>query len=412
MLNDLIQILLIAGLEMFAEKLLFTALVEGCPFIHENRLNAVLDVSMALKDSQNLSLSQIGRSLKGKSDIKHKIKKVDRLEGNSKLHEELNSLYQALSSFVFTYLSQDPSLPIVIDVCFMKDDRAIQMLSAEVASKGRTIPLYRKVFKEGELKDQTQDFLKELFLCIPKGRKVIIIMDAGFYCEWFKAIESFGWYWVCRVRQGKSFKFLDSESWLTVKKFIPDVKDKTTNYEQILLTRRHNYPCRLVTTKRASKGRVLKDSRGNTNGRNGCGRYKSGAKEPWLLATNLPSGEYKAIEIVNLYSKRMQIEESFRDLKSHQFGLCARYIRTKCIHRWGVKMLLAAIVQITYWVIGVIGHSQGMQKIFQANTVKDRKVFSYFTLGKLIIEHDRINEIIFDESNLAQVIQQELSRKW
>ncbi len=48
----------------------------------------------------------------------------------------------------------------------------------------------------------------------------------------------------------------------------------------------------------------------------------------------------------------------------------------------------------------------------QANTVKDKKVFSYFTLGKLIIEHNRINQLIFDESMLAQVIQNELSRKW
>jgi hypothetical protein len=397
---------------MFSEKLLFKALAEGCPFIHENRLNAVLDVSMALKNSQNLSLSQIGRSLKGSSDIKHKIKKVDRLEGNTKLHEELGDLYQGLSSFVFTYLFQDPSLPIVIDVCFMKDDRAIQMLSAEVASKGRTIPLYRKVFKEGELKEQTQDFLKELRQCIPKERTVVIIMDAGFYCEWFKTIESFNWYWVCRVRQGKSFKFLNEPTWLTVRKFIPDVKEKTTNYEQILLTRRHQHLCRLVTTRRLPKGRVLKDTRGNSHGRNGSGRYRTSGREPWLLATNLPCHKYKATEIVTFYTKRMQIEESFRDLKSHQFGLCARYIRTKCIHRWGVKMLLAAIVQITYWVIGVIGHSQGMQKIFQANTVKDKKIFSYFTLGKLIIEHERISQIIFDESNLAQIVQQELNRKW
>jgi hypothetical protein len=397
---------------MFAEKLLFNALVEGCPFIHENRINAVLDVSMALRDSQNLSLSQIGRSLKGPSDIKHKIKKVDRLEGNERLHEELSDLYIALSSYVFTYLSQNPSLPIVIDVCFMKDDRAIQMLSAEVASKGRTLPLYRKLFKEGELKDQTQDFLKELSHCIPKDREVIIIMDAGFHCEWFEIIESFGWYWICRVRQGKSLKFSNSDSWTSVKEFIPTVKEKTTNYEQMLLTREHEYICRLVTTRRAPKGRVLKDSRGNTNGNGASGRYKSAAKEPWLLATNLPTNEYKSTEIVSLYSKRMQIEESFRDLKSHQFGLCGRYIRTKCIHRWGVKMLLAAIVQITYWVIGVIGHSQGMQRIFQANTVKDKKVFSYFTLGKLIIEHDRISELIFDESLLANVIQTELNRKW
>ena len=396
---------------MFTEKLLFNALVEGCPFIHENRINAVLEVSMALRDSQNLSLSQIGRSLKGPSDIKHKIKKVDRLEGNKNLHEELDSLYRALSSYVFTYLSQDANLPIIIDVCFMKDDRAIQMLSAEIATKGRTLPLYRKIFKEGELKDQTQAFLKELAQCIPSDRKVIVIMDAGFHCEWFETIDSFGWFWVCRVRQGKSLKFSSAEDWLTVKDFISPVKEKTTNYERVLLTRRHEYSCRLVTTKRAPKGRHSKDSRGNTQGRIGSGRYKSAAKEPWILATNLPSG-YKSTEIVNLYSKRMQIEESFRDLKSHQFGLCGRYIRTKCIHRWGVKMLLAAIVQITYWVIGVIGHSQDMQRRYQANTVRDRKVFSYFTLGKLIIEHDGLRHIKFHDEPLAQIIQNELSRDW
>lgn len=396
---------------MFTEKLLFKALVAGCPFIHANRINAVLDVSMALRASQNLSLSQIGRSLQGPSDIKHKIKKVDRLEGNKKLHEELSSLYGALSSYVFTYLSQDSELPIIIDVCFMKDDRAIQMLSAEIATKGRSLPLYRKVFKEGELKDQTQDFLKELAHCIPKDRKVIVIMDAGFHCEWFETIDSLGWFWLCRVRQGKSLKLADHQEWLTIKDFIPQVKEKTTNYTRVLLTRRHEYYCRLVTTKRAPKGRHSKDSRGNTHGRAGSGRYKSAAKEPWILATNLPC-DYKSTEIVTLYSKRMQIEESFRDLKSHQFGLCGRYIRTKCIHRWGVKMLLAAIVQITYWIIGVIGHSQDMQRRYQANTVRDRKVFSYFTLGKLIIEHDGFKHLNFKDEPLAQIIQNELSRKW
>jgi hypothetical protein len=396
---------------MFTEKLLFKGLVSGCPFIHENRINAVLDVSMALRDSQNLSLSAIGRSLKGTSAVKHKIKKVDRLEGNKKLHEELSSLYVALSSYVLTYLSQDKSLPIVIDVCFMKDDRAIQMLSAEVATKGRTLPLYRKVFKEGELKEQTQSFLNELFHCIPVGRTVIVIMDAGFHHEWFETIDALGWFWICRVRQGKSLKFLNSDEWQTVKDFIPHVKEKTTNYEQILLTRCHEYYCRLVTTRRAPKGRQVKDSRGNTHGRNGSGQYKSSAKEPWLLATNLPA-QYKSTEIVHLYSKRMQIEESFRDLKSHQFGLCGRYIRTLCVYRWGVKMLLAAIVQITYWVIGVIGHSQGMQRVFQANTVKDKKIFSYFTLGKLIIQHDKMTELIFDDTPLAVLIQTELRRQW
>lgn len=396
---------------MFAEKLLSKALSNGCPFIHENRLNAVLEVSSALRDSQNLCLSEIGRALKGPSSIKHKIKKVDRLESNVLLHEELDQLYQGLSSFVLTYLSQSKDIPIVIDLCFMKDDKAIQMLSAEVVTKGRTLPLYRKVFNQGELKEQTQDFLKKLSHCVPQDRQVIIVMDAGFYGEWFKAIETYGWFWISRIRQGRSFQYEGTETWINIKDFIAEVKEKTADKGQILLTQEHHHPCRLVTTKRAPKGRVRKDSHGNTHGRIGSGRYKAAAKEPWILATNLPKA-YKAAQIVTLYSKRMQIEESFRDLKSHQFGLAARYIRTRCVYRWGIKMLLAAIVQITYWIVGVIGHSQGMQKIFQANTVKDRKVFSYFTLGRFIIEYDKIDCIQFTEKTLAQVIHSELSRNW
>ena len=72
------------------------------------------------------------------------------------------------------------------------------------------------------------------------------------------------------------------------------------------------------------------------------------------------------------------MEQYFRDIKSHQFGLSARYIRTRCIYRWGVKMLLAAIVQLMFWIIGVIAHSQNFQRVFQANTVRDRRFFLIF----------------------------------
>ncbi|MBS1669288.1 MAG: IS4 family transposase [Bacteroidetes bacterium] len=396
---------------MVSEKLLVKAMINGCPFIHENRVNAVLKVSQALRKSQNLTSSQMARCLEGSSDIKHKIKMVDRLEGNEHLHEELSGLYKGLSDYILSYLSTDKTVPIIIDVCFMKDDRAIQMLSAEVAWKGRSIPLYREVFKEGELKEQTQSFLEGLKECVPLGRQVIVIMDAGFHCEWFKAIESYGWYWICRVRAGKSFYLREENNWYSAREFMEKVKEKTRDYEEVLLTKEHEHICRMVTTRRSPKGRKDKTSRGKDTGKKGRGRYRSGSKEPWLLATNLPK-EFKAVQIVLYYMKRMQIEESFRDIKNHQFGLCARQIRTRCIHRWGVKMLLAAIVQITYWVVGVIAHSQNMQKVFQGNTVRDKKVFSYFMLGKLFIEHDKMHLLKFNMQLLPEIIQNELDRKW
>jgi hypothetical protein len=87
-------------------------------------------------------------------------------------------------------------------------------------------------------------------------------------------------------------------------------------------------------------------------------------------------------------------------------------VRTSSVDRWAVKMLLAAIVQITYWVVGVIAHSQNKQKYFQANTVKDKKIFFYVTLGKLMIEHNQLSSLAPDHRTLQDIIEHEINRVW
>ncbi len=394
---------------MTIDKILRSHLQKECETIYSTRLDAIMDVAMALQRSKDLSLTRMGRKLEGGTHLKHKIKKVDRLEGNKYLHNELNTIYEGLSSYVMTLISQVKSIPVVIDLCFVKDDGALQMLSAEIATKGRTVPVYREVFEEGSLKSRAGSFLNNLSKCIPTGREVIVIMDAGFFEEWFKEIELLKWHWICRIRQGKSLKFREKEEWTTIKEYIKEVGTATKNYNDVLLTKAHKHACRIITT---NKKNIHKKRKETESSKKDCkvasGRYLASAKEPWILATNLP-GNYKAVMVVNFYKKRMQIEESFRDMKSHQFGLSGRYIRTTNVDRWGVKMLLAAIVQIIYWVIGIVGHQQGMQKYFQANTVKDKKVFSNFTLGQLIIEHDKLSDLRIDYQNLPTLIQAELA---
>jgi hypothetical protein len=396
---------------MGVQEALRKHLEKSCESIYETRLDAVLDVAMALQKSQDLSLSSMGRNLPGKSDIKHKIKKVDRLEGNKYLHKELNQIYMGLSGYIFSLISQEKSVPIIVDLCFIKDNKQIQMLSAEVASKGRTIPIYRQVFKEGSLKDSAPEFLENVAKCIPPDREIVIVLDAGFFEKWFTAIEEKSWYWICRTRTGKSLKFSGETEWKTAKDFMAEIGPKARVYEDVLLTKTHKHPCRLVTTRYVPKKRVKRTARNEKIRKISSGSYLKAAKEPWILATNLPS-KYKASHVIKLYSKRMQIEESFRDVKSHQFGLGGRNVRTTSIERWGVKMLLAAIAQIIFWILGVVGHSQGMQRMFQANTVRDRKVFSYFTLGRFIIEFDKLDKLKIDYENLPQIIQTELAREW
>jgi hypothetical protein len=394
-----------------AVELLEIHLYDTCSEIHTGRLNSLLEVASALHKSSDLSLTAMGRKLSGKSDIKHKIKKIDRLEGNKHLYEEFEYLYKGLSDYVFTYISHDTQTPIVVDLCYMKDNREIQMLSAEVATKGRSVPLYREVFNKGELKDRAEGFLSSLSNCIPSDRDVLIIMDAGFGEDWFKAIENNGWYWLSRIRQGKKVKLSDSHDWTSIKDLIPQIGVRAKNHPNAYIMIKHNRLCRLVTKKNPHKNVKANNVRQPRNYHAGNGDYQRSAKEPWILATNLPAN-IETTKVINYYKKRMQIEESFRDVKSHQFGLSARYARTKNIYRWGVKMLLAAIVQIACWIVGIVGHSQGFQRRFQANTVRDKKVFSYFYLGQLIIEHNVLGELEFDIKNLDKIVDAELARQW
>lgn len=394
---------------MTIDKFLRAHLRKECESIYATRLDAIMDVAMALQKSHDLCLTRMGRKLSGETSLKHKIKKVDRLEGNKYVHNELHTIYEGLSSYVMSLVSQVKSVPIVVDLCFVKDDGALQMLSAEIATKGRTVPLYREVFEAGSLKGRAESFLKNLSQCIPVGREVVVIMDAGFFEDWFKEIELLKWHWIGRVRQGRSLKFVEKTQWITVKELISEVGTATKNYKEVLLTKTHQHACRIITTNKKAINKKRKETAGlKKNRKVGSEMYLKAAKEPWILATNLPDS-YKAAMVINFYKKRMQIEESFRDMKSHQYGLCGRYIRTRNVDRWGVKMLLAAIVQIIYWVIGIIGHQQGMQKYFQANTMKDKKVFSNFTLGQLIIEHDKLADLKIDYRNLPKIIQSELA---
>lgn len=394
------------------EELLYEHLSVSCPHIHNTRLQSVLDVASGLQKSRNLSLRAIGRELSSDTTIKHRVKKVDRLLGNSNLYHELTSLYKGLSSYVLKYIAQTQHLPLIVDLCYMKDTHAVQMLSAELALKGRSLPIYREVFEENELKGRASSFIERLSSCIPEGREVLIIMDSGFGDDWFEAITTQGWFWLVRARGKKFIRLSKSNDWVDARELYQLGNSRTKHYPNAEITKQTPRVCRIVIKKAAATSTTCKQPKklpGNYNA--GRGNYKRSATEPWVLATNLPD-TYTASQIINSYKKRMQIEESFRDVKSHQFGLSARYIRTVSIYRWAVAMLLAAIVQVTLWIIGVIGHHQGMQSYFQANTVKDKKVFSYFYLGQLIVEYNRLDAVMSKCKNILQDIAEELEKKW
>lgn len=111
--------------------------------------------------------------------------------------------------------------------------------------------------------------------------------------------------------------------------------------------------------------------------------------EPWLLATSLVC-QFSEQEIVTLYSTRMQIEESFRDLKCHRNGLDLYHNGTYKLLRMKVLVLIGALSTSFAWILGKVARSNGAHRQFQANTTTAVAVLSNVFVGIQIFRCSQI----------------------
>ena len=112
------------------------------PEIHAKRLASLLAAVEAVVTGSRLTLSDMGRGLHGQVAVKHNIKRIDRLLGNSSLHIEIPKLYEALVRQCLDGISMPL---IVIDWSDLTLDRKWQLIRALVAIEGRSMTLYEEV---------------------------------------------------------------------------------------------------------------------------------------------------------------------------------------------------------------------------------------------------------------------------
>lgn len=366
---------------MHATALLHRLLRVNCPEIHKHRLTAVMSGVDGLLNGHRLSIAGLGRSLSSVARVKHNIKRMDRLAGNGHLHQELLSLYQALSQCL---LSGQTRPVLLIDWSDARSDRSLQLLRASAVYEGRSVTVYEEIhpLSQFDNREVRRHFLQSLSACLPVGCCPIVITDAGFRVSWYQQIEAMGWDWVSRVR-GRSLVRLEGETcWQSLRHFYDKATLKPITLGTAALTQHHSHRCSLVLVRQRKKGRVKKTIYGTcaagTNSRANAARQT----EPWLLATSLK--QLSAKQLCALYRKRMQIESTFRDLKNSQWGFQLRAHRSRCPKRLAVLVLIATLATFVAWLIGLAAVKQNIQREYQANTLK-RRVLSIVYLGLQII---------------------------
>ncbi|WP_317919267.1 IS4 family transposase [Vibrio sp. MACH09] len=368
-------------------QIISQSLHQHCPELHAKRLKTLITASEALFNSNTLTLTQLGRHIGGKTHTKHNIKRIDRLLGNHHLHYERVAVYRWQASMICHF-----TMPaILVDWADIREIQRLMVLRASVALSGRSVTVYERTFtlEEHNTDKVHKRFLKELASVLPRGCIPLIVTDAGFKNPWFRAVEQQGWFWLSRVRGVIHYTDTKCDNWKPISTLQKKATSRSRYFGPCRLTSSNPITCGIYLYRAKIKGRKNQRSTGTNSKHQGSAFYSQAAKEGWILATNLPASRFTPAQMVKLYSKRMQIEETFRDLKSPAYGFGLRQSRSRCPKRFDIMLLIALILQLVLWWVGLVAKEKGWHRYFQANTVQTRNVLSAIRLGSEVVRHDR-----------------------
>jgi Transposase DDE domain len=348
--------------------------------VHKSRRESVWRAVEALIVGRQLCLTALGRSMSGQTSDKHRIKAADRLLGNPAIHDAVRLFYRALACQL---LRHTPSPIVAVDWTGAGTEHYV--LSAQLCFEGRSLPLYDQVFPREHVGNQRfhEQFLRELATVIPPDCKPVIVTDAGFRTPWFDAVAACGWDFIGRIRD--TTMCFSQQEWIPARSLYATARSKPQDLGWLLLTRYKPRAYRLILSKLPKiKGRKRTTRKGSAGHSRTDIKASAAAREPWLLATSLSCNcKY----VLHAYGLRMQIEQSFRDRKNYRHGWSSHLARTACPKRMSVLLLVAALASLAVQIVGLAAERYGVQRHFQANTVKKRRVLSFFVLGRCVIRH-------------------------
>jgi hypothetical protein len=363
---------------MRALRILQKSLGNTLDFMHAKRTDALWRAIEGVMRGQRLWLTALGRNLPGICTDKHRIKAVDRLVGSCAVQAAVPELYAALAAFLFRRIER----PVIL-VDWTGIDPGFGVLSATLCFRGRALPVFSRTFPKSRKSSPPaeREFLEALVRVVPAGSKPILVTDAGFLFKWFDAVRAHGWDFIGRLRNRVLFRI--DRRWMSLKEAYALARRKPRDLGPVLVSRSLPREHRIVLSPlQKLKGRQKIGRAGHPRRSTADRQRREAARDPWVLITSLSD---PARVVVDAYGMRMQIEETFRDTKSHRHGWSAKDIRTKNAKRVDVLLLIGAFAAVAVHIIGLAAAARELHRGFQANTIRTRAVFSTFSLGKLTI---------------------------
>lgn len=350
--------------------------------VHGRRLAALWAGVNALVTGQRLWLTALGRHVGGGVSEKHGIKRIDRLLGNRHLRLERRGFY----CWIGRMAVRGCRCPVVlVDWCELEGRGELKLLRAAVAVGGRALPIYEELHARAGDTEVHRCFLARLGEVLGPGCEPILVTDAGFRAWWYGLVEEFGWCYVGRVRNREYLRWESGGRWFPNKRLHVRASARAKSLGELWLCRSRPIRTCFYLYRGKSKGRVQVNLSGQRSRKTESKRSAARGREPWLLVSNLPRAYATAKRVVRLYRTRMQIEESFRDLKAPRCGFAMREHQGRDLERTANLLLIAALGMLATWLMGLHGYAHGLHRRLQANTERKRRVLSTFFVGRRLL---------------------------
>jgi hypothetical protein len=199
-----------------------------------------------------------------------------------------------------------------------------QLLIIAVAFRRRALPIawtWVKATKGHSSATKQLALLGYVHRLIPAGIPVLLAGDSEFGAiPVLQQLDTWGWFYVLRQKANNQVKTSEREDWQDFGRLIQQ-PGQSVWYDEAQLTLKYAYPTNLLA------------------------HWQVGEAEPWLLATNLP---HRRITL-QVYGRRMWIEEMFGDLKGHGFDLESTHLQ----HVSRLSRLTLAVVLLYVWLVSI-----------------------------------------------------------
>ncbi|MEO8803718.1 MAG: IS4 family transposase [Rudaea sp.] len=365
---------------MRATKVLQKCLDGALVSMHACRQRVLFMAVEALIAGRRLTLMDVARAWPGAERVRAPLKALDRLLSNGRLHAEREKIYAGMAR----WLMRTARPIIVVDGSDLKADGSWHLLRAAIPVGGRTLPILDMVFPNGQQSTPAAErlFLQRLTAIVPSGVRPIVITDAGFRAPWFRAVEAMGWYWVGRLRHRTLVKPADTtDPWVACKTLYKRASATPRDLGLMDTVRNRALTCRVALVRNPPKGRKALNRQGRPRRSKHNRQNAAREREPWIILASPALADLSAAQLIKLYARRMQIELSFRDLKSHRYGQCFEYSLTRKGKRIEILLLLQALAAFACWLFGMACESAGIDR-WLAPFRSARKLYSTQRVGQ------------------------------